>query len=956
MYIPYYQSFEFTTYHSLYRCKKTTEEARPTRFELEEDLENSPLKAAAWCTKSSSTRPPCVPVSPQVSTSNLTHPSFSSALVGCISSETCSFTTSSPSQAFRKCLSSSNVKVQKKQQHLTSHLSHQHQIVGSVDSTNQSLELVDGIDAPGESYECGYVADIHEDYQTTENESRKENVELMEKISNICRQLEEKESSDVNGLQETNFRREKYDEKSYSLPTDSKAHRREETLTKSSLTPDEAIPVKSILKKNKNKAHANKESKHVTFQIDENNELINEVAMFSHSKEPAQSLIEVQKTTGNTKSLSDTHTPMKLTVSMKKKVLMNLSLSDSETIGSSSLQVKKLHSKKSVNSSSQGHSKNHVNKGDITSHAKIISEVLKKYPHLVKDKKKIRLKILKKGNEKEGGGKTKSKVQYLVLSDGDSKSKSITKTYKASSLTKHDTSVPQTVHSQHTFECSECDNRTFKTYFMLKKHVSSEHKDKCSAILSRIENVPYACYTCFVNEPLEFGDYYSYQQHMKDVHSKTELRLCNICGFRPGRKLELAYHQYTEHNKVSRSFCFPKCDLCDHVAINDAALLKHRSQHTNADNYTCSVCGVKFCSFGALQGHMQTKLCQTKPSVSHKCPHCPLTFARSYNLKVHCKSSHKSLQSSAQSMSGPREKQSQDLTRHNAESPSKEAERKKNMVKTNSNSSYEKSNINAEVECETLTAVTASSSSEAEALSTVASSLAASLGLPEETINHYMYPQDNKMDYSNTIDEERVEQVSQTVGLAVQLEVPSVSEYQDQPQCFDKTYSVQTSVQESTSVSALFPISVVSNEVLPSHIVSGQILPSQILQAGCMNSTNGPVLGAAPQSWTYVTYQVPSTSDDLPVVLTETTSINASSVNSHQSTSTENVYHSTASMTTVEDTEVNASDTKCAESDSNMCEELTTVTITDTETHTNISETSSLSVTHSYDSLSSQFV
>lgn len=36
--------------------------------------------------------------------------------------------------------------------------------------------------------------------------------------------------------------------------------------------------------------------------------------------------------------------------------------------------------------------------GGVVNHAKIISEVLKKYPHLVKNNKNIKLKILQKGN------------------------------------------------------------------------------------------------------------------------------------------------------------------------------------------------------------------------------------------------------------------------------------------------------------------------------------------------------------------------------------------------------------------------------------------------------------------------------------------------------------------------------------------------------------------------------
>lgn len=986
------------------QSKMATEEARPTRFELEDDSENSPLKIATWDPKRSSIAPSCLPVAPQVSTPQSAYPCSSSTLVDCSISETCSLTTASSShmitnsenlnekkqpflrylltrdnkniesvesgnkgveltserkQPFLRYLpthenkSVESVESGRKGKEITSErkqpflrylLTRRNKSVESVESGDKSVKLTNDLVVPDDNSKCVSETDVLENHCTKENDISEESNELMEKISNICKQLEEKESEDENEqLQKTKGMQKVCNKELCLLSADTGANG-ESSITKNSSTPTVSTPVKSILKKKK--AVVGKQVKHVSFLLDQNNELINEVATFSLSKEPSQSLIGVKKVSGNLKSHRGTCSSVQRTVSKKKKALKSLSLSDSGALGSSSSLVKKSHSRKSPSTYGQSHSKSQVNKGDINSHAKIISEVLKKYPHLVKDKKKIRLKFLKKGNEKEAG-EADFKVQYFMLGNNkNSKPKPLPETYNTLSITKNETSVPRAVKNQPTYECPECNNRTFTTYFMLKKHVTLEHKDKSSAILSRIENVPYACYTCFVEEPLEFEDYHSYQQHMKDVHNGVALRSCNICGIKLGQKLELAYHQYKEHNKVSKSFSFPKCDLCNHIAKNDSALLKHRSQHKNAENYTCSVCGVEFCSFGALQGHMQTKLCGTKPSVSHQCPFCPLTFTRSYNLKAHCKSNHRSQKISEINIlvSGSEKKQTQIAIPQDTESQSEKTEGN-DALRNKSNLDSERNNTDTGMECE---APTGRTSSEAESLSTVASSLVASLGLPEETMDQYVYLQANKMSHPNTLDEEKIKQVvSQSGGLAMHVEIPSASEYQSPSHCYDKPFSVQTSIPSNTSVGTLVPM--MSSEVVASHFVSGQILPTHILSSGCMSSSSGPVHGAAPHSWTYVTYQVPTTNKDLPVVLTETTSINAH-VNPDKNSSSENICQSRANVSTTESVGMSSWASE------NVGEELHTLSAIDNQTHVNINQAPPHSVTQCYDPLSSQYV
>nr|XP_045615181.1 uncharacterized protein LOC123768571 [Procambarus clarkii] len=960
------------------RRKRPAEEARPTRFELEEDAENVPVHIVNWSSKNSSFSPSLATASVCSQDSNSSSCSYSPTETSSFNPLDISLFGSSRSSLFASrynqslnlnsdtrsfTVSNLNSPPQDPFSLLTQVMSEDQVEVAKTEETGNKVDV--SVTTNSKSFK--EQAMVIDDPDTIEDDDiEKDGVELMEKISSICKQLEEKDVDEAGSSG-----RDVYVPCDYKMETEDCEIPVKDNYSKVSFSTsiegdnssdskdsfmfsNPSVPVKSILKKKKDKTITSNLKKHVSFPLDENNELINEVALYSHAKEPAQSLIEVQKTVGTFKPSDNSYSPSKLTLSLKQKVLMNLNMNDSEATESCSQVDERGKSTKDDGSASQSTSHGQVNKGDMSNHAKIISEVLKKYPQLVKDKKNIRLKILKKGSDKAGGGKlVKSKVQYLVLSDGDSKTKlctKLSKTITSSGSKGNLNTLPHAVQNAQMFECPECEDIVFPTYFTFKKHVSSEHKDKSSAILASIDNVPYACYTCFFNEPLEFSDYFSYQQHMKEVHSKNETRLCSMCGFRPGRKLELAYHQYTEHNKVPRNITFPKCDLCDHVAMNDAALLKHRSQHANADNYTCSVCGGAFCSFGALQGHMQTKLCQNKPNICHKCPHCPLTFARSYNLKAHCKSSHRAKQKTEQIAP----ELTREETRNNKqEELSIETGEAVKLSESNLSSHLEQDQLNVEGVCETLTSMNSQSSSEAEALSTVANSLAASLGLPEETINHFMYTQVDKLDFPSSLSDEKYEEsIERPSCTSVHLveDNTSVSGYQGElPLCHDRTYTSQAPMPSTASVGNLYPVGVVPSHIVSSHLVPGQIVPNQMLEGGCVSTTGGSVLGTTSHSWTYVTYEVPNTTNDLPALIAEATTLNSAAITQDQSSGTVARNQEKANMACDKGSRVNVTATGRLSNTSNdienVCEQNPLLVMANTATQADISRDSDV---HAY--------
>ncbi|XP_076033887.1 uncharacterized protein LOC143020889 [Oratosquilla oratoria] len=611
------------------------------------------------------------------------------------------------------------------------------------------------------------------------------------------------------------------------------------TVAKKSYCPD-AVPKKPILKRKSSQDTLDSSpKKRVSFPLNESNEIVNEVATFSLAKEPSNSFISVQHIVGSGRNknsnFKDSRTKLSRRGSLGKEVVISLD-GNNEMLGSLM----------SGHGSNQG-----VTPGDVNNHTKIISEVLKKYPHLVKDKKNIKLKILKKENYKKiTSDKSKlvqSKVQYLVVREGDSRSSGGPKILQSVSTPVKGDNVKVTtkvVQSKRFFKCPECEGEdsTFQTYFGFKKHVNTEHLNKASAILDSVECVPYACYSCFVKEPLEFYDYSSYQQHMKEVHSKNEARLCSVCGFRPGRKLELIYHQYTEHSiGPPRNISFPKCDLCEHVAMTESALLKHRSRHANSDNYTCSACGVAFRTFGALQGHMQTKLCQNKRSTNHKCPHCSLTFAKSYNLKSHIKSLHRPVQVTIESSNVSQAKENTNGTEE-AGSSTSYSTHGESAGESSSGLLDNKGNIQKDGSsgalCEGLSGVEVHSSSEAEALSRAASNLAASLGLTDD-VNQYMYTQNTKGDYTDSGEKDKFLACGgnrlMTEGTQVQFMDTNHASYSgDLP--LNQTaaaYQAQPAVPVASSggVGAMYSVGIVQGQIVPGQVFSGPVMSSQMVSA-----------------------------------------------------------------------------------------------------------------------------
>lgn len=302
--------------------------------------------------------------------------------------------------------------------------------------------------------------------------------------------------------------------------------------------------------------------------------------------------------------------------------------------------------------------KNSLNTGDsIDNHAKIIREVLKKYPHLVKNNKNIRLKIMQKeGKSNETNASSKTKVSYVVLK------------------------------SDHLMAGNIDDNQT-------GEQSSGAGQQQQLLSLEPGEHGPWKCRKCNIDE--EYKKYYMYRRHMQDVHNeKFDPRVCEHCGYKATKRNMLMYHLYTQHNiPPPKNMSFPKCHACNYVALSENLLVRHQINHNHRkvarslEEVQCAQCHLTFKDVNDLACHEMSTghgtIINGKEQKGYRCPHCSKLFVRPTNLQVHIDCAHRNL------------RENNDLLMEN---------------------------------------ITLEPSSEAEALSTVASGIAASLGVGSDAL------------------------------------------------------------------------------------------------------------------------------------------------------------------------------------------------------------------------------
>ncbi|XP_075979882.1 centrosome-associated zinc finger protein CP190 [Anticarsia gemmatalis] len=239
-------------------------------------------------------------------------------------------------------------------------------------------------------------------------------------------------------------------------------------------------------------------------------------------------------------------------------------------------------------------------------HAKIISEVLKKYPHLVKSSKNIKLKIL---NTPGKGNKKQPKTSPTYIEDKP--------------------------------KLKEEPDYTYETDV-----IDSQQAARLIAMGAENTKGPWICLICGTpGKALHFTSYYKFRRHLVEVHNEKPVsNICEYCGLRSLKRNYLLHHLYSQHGvPPPPQYHFPKCNRCNYIALTEGLLVKHKMTHKDAKTFCCNVCSAPFNTTKQLLKHIQATghKYSAERKANLQCIYCLKAFLRDCNLYAHLKTYHK---------------------------------------------------------------------------------------------------------------------------------------------------------------------------------------------------------------------------------------------------------------------------------------------------------------------------
>lgn len=208
--------------------------------------------------------------------------------------------------------------------------------------------------------------------------------------------------------------------------------------------------------------------------------------------------------------------------------------------------------------------------GGNIDHAKILGEVLKKYPNLVKNPKNIKLKIMQKPSHPNSQQTTA--IVRVVKQD-----------------------VRQASASTPPSQLKKIDAKTMH-----------------ELIRMGAENMkgPWLCLECGSGgRPISIPTYKKFRAHLVNIHKqKIDPRICEHCGLKPARRIELIQHQLISHNinppaDVPLFRCTTK--NCVFVSQKEDLLMKHKREVHKEFQQKCKYCPKVFGKEFLLHAHMR---------------------------------------------------------------------------------------------------------------------------------------------------------------------------------------------------------------------------------------------------------------------------------------------------------------------------------------------------------------
>ncbi|KAI5695999.1 hypothetical protein M8J75_006662 [Diaphorina citri] len=264
-------------------------------------------------------------------------------------------------------------------------------------------------------------------------------------------------------------------------------------------------------------------------------------------------------------------------------------------------------------SSGQGSNNIHLSLNNPTelasidpNHAKIIEEVLQKYPDLIHGNRNFKLKVVNSDNQI---------INYIM----NNRNKCLTSGKKRSRKSLGPATVPG----------------------MMNNGPSSGAPPRGASEQTTAH--PFECKFCASSLAEPLPDYYTWRKHMEDVHSeKFDVRICEYCGLKLSKRNLYLYHLLRVHGIQNETMKFPECKFCNYIALTENLLYKHcKNVHNKLIGFVCSTCNIIFKTHDQLTAHMKhTEHGAEKKT--HGCKYCGKQFDRSVNLKAHLRANHKS--------------------------------------------------------------------------------------------------------------------------------------------------------------------------------------------------------------------------------------------------------------------------------------------------------------------------
>uniref|UniRef100_A0A6P4F5X8 Centrosome-associated zinc finger protein CP190 n=1 Tax=Drosophila rhopaloa TaxID=1041015 RepID=A0A6P4F5X8_DRORH len=255
-------------------------------------------------------------------------------------------------------------------------------------------------------------------------------------------------------------------------------------------------------------------------------------------------------------------------------------------------------------------------------HTKIIAEVLRQYPHIVKGHKNIKLKIMPNtppaSAEKPAPATVKrgSPVMATQSSASTSPHKKLHVSFKAdknapmiTAQQKVSGSQQKSAPTQSIASQGAAPNPPVNAAAAQKRRIDS--KTMHALIAQGAENTtgPWLCLRCGVNgRPISIPSYRGFRRHLINTHKEAiDPALCEHCGWRSGNNRELHFHMYIEHQIKSLLYTFAECALCNQSYLTKGELESHINEaHTDDNKQQCIYCNKVFEQELQLYRHMRS--------------------------------------------------------------------------------------------------------------------------------------------------------------------------------------------------------------------------------------------------------------------------------------------------------------------------------------------------------------